>query len=125
MGKKLMMIVFPAILLVVAFLVPTAHASTSSANNIAIIHAVFDPIGEGNQAIAIARCESGFNSSAYNPISIYGSHAEGLFQILYWSTWSTTTQRYSNPYDPWANAYAAREIFLRDGRSWREWVCQP
>ena len=48
---------------------------------------------------SIAQCESGLNPNAYNPISIGGSHAEGVFQILYPSTWSGTPQAASSPYD--------------------------
>lgn len=76
------------------------------------------------QALSIAQCESGLNPNAYNPISIGGSHAEGVFQILYPSTWSGTPQAASSPYDAWANIQAAHAIFVRDGYSWREWTCQ-
>ena len=74
--------------------------------------------------LRIAQCESGLNPNAYNPISIGGSHAEGVFQILYPSTWSGTPQAASSPYDAWANIQAAHAIFMRDGYSWREWTCQ-
>ncbi len=76
------------------------------------------------QAINIARCESGLNPNATNSYSIAGSHAAGLFQILYPSTWNTTSQAALSPYDPMANIKAAHEIFVRDGYSWREWVCK-
>lgn len=75
-------------------------------------------------AVRIATCESGLNPNAYNPTSIGGSHAAGLFQILYPSTWYTTPEAGLSPYDAMANIQAAHSIFVRDGYSWREWVCQ-
>ncbi len=75
------------------------------------------------EALNIARCESGLNPGAYNPTSIGGSHAAGVFQILYPSTWMGTPEAGSSPYNAWANIEAAHAIFVRDGYSWREWVC--
>jgi hypothetical protein len=74
-------------------------------------------------AIRVATCESGLNPNAYNSVSIGGSHAEGVFQILYPSTWSTTSYHSQSPYNYSANIRAAYEIFKRDGYSWREWSC--
>ena len=67
--------------------------------------------------------ESGLNPGAYNPTSIGGSHAAGVFQILYPSTWAGTPEAGSSPYNAWANIEAAHAIFVRDGYSWREWTC--
>lgn len=78
-----------------------------------------------SQALAIAECESGYAPDAYNPQAIIGSHAEGVFQILYPSTWLTTSYARQSPMDYRANIQAAYEIFQRDGYSWREWACQP
>lgn len=75
-------------------------------------------------AMRIARCESGLNPNAYNPQPVLGSHAMGVFQILYPSTWNTTPQSASSPYNARANISAAHAIFARDGFSWREWQCQ-
>lgn len=80
---------------------------------------MFGPYSSAAKAIAMA--ESSMNPQAYNAISVDGSHAEGLFQILYPSTWNTTRQASQSPYDAKANIAAAYEIFLRDGYSWREW----
>jgi hypothetical protein len=77
------------------------------------------------QANMIIQAESSGNSNAYNSISVGGSHAEGLFQILYPSTWNTTSQAKNSPYDYTANIQAAFEIFQRDGYSWREWATAP
>ena len=74
-------------------------------------------------ALAVARCESGLNPNAYNPTSIGGSHAEGVFQILYPSTWDTTPESASSPYNAMANIEAAHSIFVRDGYNWHEWAC--
>lgn len=84
-----------------------------------MIDQVFGAYGPG--AIRVAQCESGLNPSAVNPAGVYA----GLFQILYPSTWDSTSEAGSSPYDAWANIAAAHEIFVRDGYSWREWTCQP
>lgn len=103
--------------------VPTTPYPTSpgQAAVIAMINQVFGSYAAG--ALNVARCESGFNPLAYNPISIGGSHAEGVFQILYPSTWSGTSEASSSPYSAMANILAAHQIFVRDGYSWREWSC--
>ena len=88
-----------------------------------LIYQVFGAYGSA--AIRVARCESSLNPSAYNPISVAGSHAMGLFQILFPSTWRGTSQSTQSPYNARANILAAHQIFVRDGYSWREWACQP
>lgn len=102
---------------------PTQPPSSGGGSVIGIIQAVFGSYS--NAAITVARCESSLNPSAINPTSIGGSHAEGLFQILYPSTWGSTSQAGNSPYDAQSNTLAAYEIFQRDGYSWREWSCQP
>ena len=96
-------------------------SSPGQAAVIAMINQVFGSYASG--ALNVARCESGFNPLAYNPISIGGNHAEGVFQILYPSTWSGTSEASSSPYSAMANILAAHQIFARDGYSWREWSC--
>lgn len=88
---------------------------------VAMIEQVFGPYAQG--ALHVASCESGYNPGAYNPTSIGGSHAEGVFQILYPSTWMGTSEAAYSPYNAMANIQAAHEIFVRDGYSWREWSC--
>ncbi len=95
--------------------------SPGQAGVIAMIQQVFGSYAGG--ALNVARCESGFNPQAYNPTSIGGNHAEGIFQILYPSTWSGTSEAASSPYNAMANILAAHQIFVRDGYSWREWSC--
>ena len=104
---------------------PTIPVPTSpgQAAVIAMIKQVFGSYAPG--AMQVAKCESGLNPLAYNPISIGGSHAEGLFQILYPSTWRGTSEASSSPYSAMANTLAAHQIFVRDGYSWREWTCVP
>jgi hypothetical protein len=102
---------------------PQPPLPPGSAQVVSIIESVFGSYA--NAAIAVARCESSLNPSAVNPTSIGGSHATGLFQILYPSTWRTTAQANNSPYDATANTKAAYEIFKRDGYNWHEWVCQP
>ncbi|HEV8194848.1 MAG TPA: hypothetical protein VGP82_25630, partial [Ktedonobacterales bacterium] len=87
------------------------------------IKAVFGSYAAG--AINVATCESGLNPNARNTTPIGDSHAEGVFQILYPSTWNGTSYRNESPYNYAANIRAAYEIFKRDGYSWREWACQP
>lgn len=109
----------------IAFSLPVQGAQTvpRNATIVSMIDQVFG--ADGPAANRVALCESGDNPSAYNPISVDGSHAEGLFQILYPSTWSTTPQAGLSPYNAQANILAAHSIFVRDGHSWREWTCQP
>ena len=95
--------------------------SPGQAGVIAMIEQVFGSYAGG--ALNVARCESGFNPLAYNPVSIGGSHAAGVFQILYPSTWDGTSEAASSPYSAKANILAAHQIFVRDGYSWREWSC--
>jgi LysM repeat protein len=112
---------------------PTAHtshaqymtlASTSStaASPTSIINEIFG--ADAPAALRIAMCESTLNPNAVNSTPVGGSHAEGLFQVLYPSTWSTTSQAGASPFNARANAIAAHEIFVRDGHSWREWECR-
>jgi hypothetical protein len=97
--------------------------SSSQQAIIADIQSVFGPYATG--ALNVARCESSLDSHAWNPTPVLGSHASGVFQILYPATWNGTSYRSYSPYDEWANVRAAYEIFKRDGYSWREWQCKP
>lgn len=87
------------------------------------IVAVFGGYSQG--ALAVARCESGYDPNAWNSYPIGNSHAEGVFQILYPSTWATTSYAADSPYNYVDNIHAAYQIFSRDGFTWREWECQP
>jgi LysM repeat protein len=98
-------------------------APQSGSSVAGMINQVFGPYAAG--AINVATCESGLNAGATNSMSIGSSHAAGVFQILYPSTWAGTSEAANSPYDAWSNIVAAHEIFVRDGYSWREWTCQP
>lgn len=99
----------------------SANPGTAAIQN--EIRAVFGPYA--NQALNVARCESGFNPNAYNPTPVAGAHAMGVFQILGTSTWLGTSYASQSPYNASANIHAAYQIFSRDGFSWREWACKP
>jgi Transglycosylase SLT domain. len=99
----------------------TTHAATNDSYIVSIIRNTFGAYSD--QAIRIATCESSLNPNAVNSIAIGNSHAQGLFQILYPSTWVGTSQAAASPFNPAANARAAHDIFVRDGYSWREWEC--
>lgn len=101
--------------------VPPQGANPGQQAIINDIAAVFGQYASG--AMNVARCESGFDPNAWNPYAIGGSHASGIFQILYPSTWSTTSWSGYSPYNYDANIHAAYQIFSRDGYSWREWSC--
>ena len=103
--------------------VPPQGANPGQQAIINDIVAVFGPYAQG--AINVARCESDFDPNARNPYAIGNSHAEGVFQILYPSTWDGTSYSGYSPYNYDANIRAAHQIFTRDGNSWREWACQP
>lgn len=68
------------------------------------------------EMVAVAWCESRFNSNAVGQ----GSH--GLYQFLR-GTWARTPFRWKNIYSPWWNAHAAAWLWRHDGRSWHEWTC--
>jgi hypothetical protein len=87
------------------------------------ISSVFGAYAQG--ALNVARCESGFDPNAVNPYAVGNSHAQGVFQILYPSTWDTTSYAGDSPFNAYDNIHAAYQIFSRDGDSWREWACQP
>jgi len=129
LGKIALVLVLGTVFFSVAYSMQTtqqAHAKTLSPADSTvqgIIQEVFGP--DAPAAMRVAWCESTNNPNAVNSIAIGNSYAEGLFQILYPSTWYTTSQAGNSPFNARANAIAAHEIFIRDGHSWREWACQP
>jgi hypothetical protein len=116
-------IVVIAMGIVTSFHTTRAHAETTAAvaqqdgSYASMIRQVFGPYGD--QAVAIASCESTLNPGAYN--GVLG--AAGLFQIIP-GTWASTSEAGQSAYNPYANIQAAHEIFARDGYSWSEWQCQ-
>jgi hypothetical protein len=101
---------------------PPAGANPGQQAIINEIVAIFGANAQG--ALNISRCESGYDPNAWNSYPIMGSHASGVFQILYPSTWNTTSYASQSPFNADANIHAAYEIFHRDGDSWREWQCK-
>lgn len=73
--------------------------------------------GYAGQALAVARCESGFDTYA-----VGRQGEEGVFQFM-WATWLETPYRGYSRFNAWANVQAARWLFARDGDTWREWTC--
>lgn len=71
------------------------------------------PAWAERSAAAVAECESGGRSNAYNP-----SGATGLWQIL-------GAVRPGSLYDPMSNARNAVAKFEASGDTWAQWVCQP
>lgn len=103
-----------------------AHAKPALPEVVSLERIIYNVFGsDGPAAVHIAMCESSMNPHAVNPISVGGSHAVGLFQILSPSTWHGTSQASKSPFNARANILAAYNIFLRDGHSWREWTCRP
>lgn len=100
---------------------PPPPLPTNQSSVAKMIEQVFGPYSSA--ALQVAQCESGLNPNAYNPTSIGSSHAEGVFQILYPSTWDSTSEAASSPYNAMANIKAAYQIFARDGYNWHEWSC--
>ncbi len=97
---------------------PAMPANPGTAGVVNEINAVFGPYA--GQALAVARCESGYNPYAVNR----SSDAEGIFQFLS-STWAGTSYAGYSRFNASANIHAAYQIFSRDGHTWREWSCQP
>jgi hypothetical protein len=102
---------------------PPVGANPGQQTIINEIVAVFGSYAQG--ALNVARCESGYDPNARNPYAIGNSHASGVFQILFPSTWDTTSYAAQSPFDYNANIHAAYEIFSRDGHAWSEWACKP
>lgn len=101
---------------------PPAGANPGQQAVIDEIVAVFGD-ANANNALIVAKCESGYDPNAYNNYAIGSSHAAGVFQILYPSTWDTTSYAADSPFNADANINAAYQIFHRDGNSWHEWQC--
>lgn len=106
--------------------IPTSSHPGNGGGNTSVTSMIYQIFGaNAPAAMRVARCESSLNPHAYNPTPVGNSHAEGVFQILYPSTWYGTSQAGQSPYNARANIMAAHQIFARDEYSWREWACQP
>jgi LysM repeat protein len=102
---------------------PAQQPAVASSGSVqGMIEQVFG--ANASAALAVAQCESGLNPGAYDPISVGGSHAAGVFQIEYPSTWSGTSESGASPYNAWANIEAAYQL-SNGGTNWSQWTCQP
>lgn len=81
-------------------------------NNVEIIKQVFGK--DADQAIAVARCESGLRSNAINKANKNGSKDMGLFQI---NSVHGIPERYL--LNPVINAQVAKQMF--DANGWNNW----
>jgi hypothetical protein len=97
---------------------PPLNASPPTGSVPDLIRSVFGRYADS--ALRVARCESGFNPGAYNPIE----GATGVFQFLL-GTWLGTPYHNYTRTNAWANVNAAFWVFKKDGYTWREWQCQP
>jgi hypothetical protein len=68
-------------------------------------------------AVQIAKCESGFDTGIN---AIGAEDSRGLWQIHY-PTWGKIFT--GDLYNPQYNAYAAYQIYLLAGKSFRDWSC--
>jgi hypothetical protein len=66
------------------------------------------------QALQVARCESGYRTSARN------GQYQGLFQMG-----SSERQLFGHGVSALAQAKAAYRYFVRSGRDWSPWSCKP
>lgn len=85
-----------------------------------VIHTIFGPAGQ--EATAVAACESGLNPGARSP----GGGNHGLFQInnVHRHAFEQVTGK------PWAEVYnpiynTAFAKWLYDQQGWRPWTCKP
>lgn len=71
-------------------------------------------------ALAIARCESGYNPDAINTSNPNGSVDRGVFQINSVHN-SHLSEMELDPFDPGDNIKFARHLYIAHG--WTPWVC--
>lgn len=131
-GQTTLLIVFLIVIVAVLYwtgalngIHPTLPQNiTGPANNATPAQLITSQFGQyAPAAMKIANCESSMNPQAVNTQPVAGSYATGLFQILYPSTWNTTSYASQDPKNAATNTAAAWEIFKRDGYNWHEWEC--
>ena len=86
-----------------------------------MIEARWAGTGHEARAVRIARCESGLNPRAKNPSP--SSSASGVFQIIR-GTWRANASPGMDVFNAQDNIEVAYRIWLRSGRSWRQWSCR-
>lgn len=104
-----------AVLSLTACLPPAPPASYPEVE--AFIHEVFDPLGQGDEAVRVAQCESGLN-----PHAGAGRYYQGVFQL---GRHIVAINQYGGDYlDYRQNVQAARDLYVTRG-NWSAWTCQP
>lgn len=81
---------------------------------------------QGNEAIRVAKCESGkywdlgIPWKAVGPKDEFGNPRLSMFQM-------GTQERkdYGHGPDPWSQAFAAHRYYIYSGRDWSPWSCKP
>ncbi len=102
-----------ATLLALSLAAPAQAARSRPLSNEAVIRAVFGAYGD--QAVRVARCESGLSVWASN----HGVYL-GLFQFGPWAR-----SQYGFGWDPWTQSRAAYAYFKASGYRWTAWSCRP
>jgi hypothetical protein len=80
----------------------------------------FDPVGQGDKAVAVARCESGLNPGAVSAGGIYwglfqlGTHHRAAFEAVTGKPWSMVLE---------ADANSLYARWLYDQSGWAPWSC--
>jgi hypothetical protein len=93
----------------------TVHNRTHAITH-AFCHSL-KPCWRGNEAVRVARCESGENLWPYARSS--GGHY-GMFQFG-----SFARSKYGFRWNPWFQARAAYRYYVDSGRDWSPWTCEP
>jgi hypothetical protein len=75
---------------------------------------------EGNNAISVAKCESGKYWYEGTPFWARNGQYRGMFQM---GSWERAT--YGHGPDPWKQAFAAHRYYVASGRDWSPWECKP
>lgn len=96
---------------------PVRTASTVEVET--IIRAVWAPDGPvaANEAVAVARCESGLNPNPPHNNPHYGVFQMGSHEFASYGVGST--------FNPWNNVAAAHRYWSVTGKRWGPWSCKP
>lgn len=97
----------------------STHLSISNRSIPVMIRDRWYGTGHEEKAVRIAKCESGFNPAAKNR----RSSASGVFQIIR-GTFAAHASPGMNVFNARDNIEVAYRIWLRSGKSWRQWECK-
>lgn len=98
---------------------PPPQSSSRSEDPESVIREIFG--GHGDDAVTIARCESGMNPRAHNPAGYHGlfqigDHHAARFEQVTGTDWE------SGRYESRPNTVYAKYLF--DGSGWSQWGCR-